>query len=286
MKISLFGTGLMGYPMTERLLNAGYDVMAYNRTQEKASPLKDKGAHIADSVDDAVTFGEILILMVKASSSIEKILFKYREKASLAGKVIIQMSTIAPSESVLIAQKVRNEQAGYLEAPVLGSTPQAKAGELIVMAAGDKNIFDKCLPVLKCFGKNPSYIGETGKAAALKLGLNQLIASLTATFSLSLGFIRRQGVDVDLFMDILRKSVLYAPTFDKKLPRYLNRDFSNPNFPTKHMLKDVNLFLDEAQMSGLDTASLEGVRELIEKAIAHGHAESDYSSFYESIDPQ
>lgn len=133
------------------------------------------------------------------------------------------------------------------------------------------------------FGTDPLLIGGVGSAAALKLALNQLIVSLTSAFALSLGFLQRQNVDIDVFMKVLRESALYAPTFDKKLPRMLEENFENPNFPTLHLMKDTNLFIDEAANLGLDISNLEAIREILEKAIKMSLGNKDYSSLYTAI---
>jgi 3-hydroxyisobutyrate dehydrogenase len=132
---------------------------------------------------------------------------------------------------------------------------------------------------------SPTYIGRIGQAAALKLALNQLIAAEIAAFSLSLGLVRRENIDVATFMTILRESALYAPAYDKKLPRLLERDYENPNFSTGHLLKDVRLILDEAEVCGLSTSGLEGVVPLLSRAISEGLGELDYSALYEAVDP-
>jgi 3-hydroxyisobutyrate dehydrogenase len=113
-----------------------------------------------------------------------------------------------------------------------------------------------------------------------------LIASLSTAFALSLGFVQRQGIDVEVFMQILRNSALYAPTFDKKLQRMCDRNYSNPNFPTKHLLKDTDLFITEAQSTGLNISSIEGVRKILEVAVNKGLAEDDYSSLFSAINPE
>ena len=128
-----------------------------------------------------------------------------------------------------------------------------------------------------------NYIGEVGTASALKLALNQLIAALTSGFALSLGLVERQGVDVEKFMEILRDSALYAPTFDKKLERMRQRNFENPNFPTKHLLKDVDLFLSQAEDNGLNTEGLKGIRDIIQQTIELGLSDSDYSALFSAI---
>ena len=91
-------------------------------------------------------------------------------------------------------------------------------------------------------------------------------------------FVQKNDVDIEKFMSILRPSALYAPTFDKKLQRMLDRDFANPNFPTKHLLKDVRLFEKEAQVAALDTALLQGLERVIESTVARGLDFTDYSA--------
>jgi 3-hydroxyisobutyrate dehydrogenase len=93
-------------------------------------------------------------------------------------------------------------------------------------------------------------------------------------------------VEVEPFMKILRQSALYAPTFDKKLQRMLDRNYDNPNFPTKHLLKDTNLFLTEAESAGLNVSSLKGVRQILEIAQQLGLSEEDYSSLFSAVNPQ
>lgn len=97
---------------------------------------------------------------------------------------------------------------------------------------------------------------------------------------------QRQGVDVEAFMEVLRNSALYAPTFDKKLSRMVERNYADPNFPTKYLLKDVNLFLGEAQGIGLETSSLQGVQQLLNTAISQGLSETDYSALFNTVNPE
>ena len=97
---------------------------------------------------------------------------------------------------------------------------------------------------------------------------------------------RRKGIDVDLFMKILRQSALHAPTFDAKLPRYLAHDYENPNFPTALLLKDLDLVRREAESVGLQTTALDGVRAVVQKAIDEGFGGGDYAALYEAIDPR
>ncbi len=276
----------MGQPMVKRLLEAKISVVAYNRTQSKLAPLRDAGAKIADSPQEAIRESECVILMLTNATAIYDTLLSEASRQELKGRTVVQMGTISPSDSKAIASGVVAAGGEYIEAPVLGSIPEAEAGKLMVMVGASGEQFQKWLPLLKNFGSEPLHIGKIGAAAAVKLALNQLIASLTSTFALSLGFVQNQGVEVEKFMQILRQSALYAPTFDKKLQRMLDRNYENPNFPTKHLLKDTNLFLTEAKSEGLNVSSLEGIRQILEIAQNMGLADDDYSALFSAINPK
>ena len=284
MQVGFIGTGLMGLPMAQRLLEAGIELVAYNRTPEKLEPLQAAGAIIAHQPTEAIIDSDCVILMLTNASAIRSLLLSEDAKQHLGGRAVIQMSTIAPTESIAIAKEISALRGDYLEAPVLGSIPEAQSGKLIVMVGGTEAQFERWQGLLQNFGSEPLLIGKVGSASAIKLALNQLIASLSTAFALSLGFVERQGADVDVFMQILRQSALYAPTFDKKLQRMRDRDFANPNFPTKHLLKDTELFINEAQESGIDVSSIEGVKKILEIAITSGFADADYSSLFSAIE--
>ncbi len=283
MKTALMGAGLMGAPMARRLLEMGHDVIVYNRSRNKTDVLARNGMAVAGTPAEAIESAECVLLTLSDLVAIRAVLFTESASQALKGRVVIQMGTIGPEQSRRLLSEVDSLGGSYLEAPVLGSIPEAKAGRLIVMVGGTPEQFASYRELLQSFGPNPVLIGPVGQAAAVKLALNQLIASLTGAFSLSLGFVQRQGVEVDAFMDILRESALYAPTFDKKLSRMLAHHYTGPNFPTKHLAKDVDLFLSESRTLGLDTRLLEGLRQAVESAIRKGLADDDYSALFEGI---
>lgn len=285
MKVALMGTGLMGRPMAQRLLAAGYQLSVFNRSREKAESLRSSGAEIAGSAAKAIGPADCVILMLSDAAAICEVIFDSSPRPELKDSTVIQMGTISPSESIRLQREVRQQGGDYLEAPVLGSISEASAGNLLVMVGASKSQFDRWSGLLECFGPQPLMIGEVGKASALKLAMNQLIASLTAAFALSLGFIQKYEVAVDLFMQILRQSALYAPTFDKKLERMLNRNFASPNFPSKHLAKDLRLFRTEAEALDLDLSLIEGLSRILSSTLEKGFADSDYSALFEAVNP-
>jgi 3-hydroxyisobutyrate dehydrogenase len=281
MHISVFGIGLMGAPIAARLLQQGHKITVYNRTTSKLADLQKQGAIGAASVEEAIAASDILLLTLSDATAIQELLLN--PGFDLSHKVLIQMGTIAPQESQAIAEKVQQLGGAYAEAPVLGSIPEAKNGTLLIFVGASQEVFDRILPILRDLGETPRYMGEVSTAAATKLALNQLIGSLTSAFSLSLTLIQKSNVNVEAFMDILRQSALYAPTFDKKLQRMMEQNYSNPNFPTKHLLKDMRLSGIAAQAQGIDTALIEAVIQIAERSVDQGHGECDYSAIFSAI---
>ncbi|MES9859635.1 MAG: NAD(P)-dependent oxidoreductase, partial [Candidatus Thiodiazotropha sp. 4PDIVS1] len=234
MKVTLLGLGLMGLPIAHRLVQRGHEVTAWNRSKERLQVAADEGIGIQPDLAQAVADNELLLLTLSDASAIEAVLFSTEVETQLKGKTVLQMGTISPDESRALADRIQVVGGDYLEAPVLGSIPEAKNGELIVMAAGSETAYHHCLLLLRGLGKEVDLVGSVGQAAAMKLAMNQLIAALTVGFAQSLGLVRAEGVDVELFMKLLRESSLYAATFDKKLQKYIEHDYSNANFPLKH----------------------------------------------------
>lgn len=283
LKVGLLGTGLMGQPMALQLQKCGFDVVAWNRSPEKLALLQQAGIEIASQPEDAIAATDITITMLSDAAAINAAVLA--NPAALSGKTILQMGTIAPAESRDLQAQIVAAGGDYLESPVLGSIPQVKAGSLILMVGASAKQFEQWLPILKCFGPEPELMGEVGTAAATKLAMNQLIGSLTAAFSMSLALAKKEGLNLEKFMTIVRESALYAPTFDKKLARMCDRNFANPNFPTKHLLKDMNLFVQAAENQSIDATVAAGVSQIAQKAIDQGLANEDYSAIYNAVHP-
>ncbi|HJR77707.1 MAG TPA: NAD(P)-dependent oxidoreductase [Nitrospiraceae bacterium] len=284
MNVTLIGTGLLGRAVAERLHQTGRSVTVYNRTRSRAEPLKERGLRVAGSCKEAVESSDTTFLLLADAPAIRSVLFG-KDAPDLVGRIVIQMGTIAPEESRSLRETIVRAGGEYCEAPVLGSVTEARSGALLLLFGGTDEQFTRLRDLFHSLATSPAYIGPVGKAAALKLALNQLIAAEIAAFSLSLGLVRQEDVDVSLFMKILRESALYAPTYDKKLPRLLERDYTNPNFSTRHMLKDVRLILDEAEMHRLSTGGLAGLVPLLSRSIDQGLGDNDYSALYDVIHP-
>ncbi|MBK5967058.1 hydroxyacid dehydrogenase [Thiocystis minor] len=283
MKTAVLGMGLMGSEIALRLKRQGREVTCWNRGAERAAAARQRGLHLAPTAAEAIAAADLTLLVLSDAQAILNTLFEGGDADALAGRILVQMGTIAPRESHSIAAHVAAQGGEYLEAPVLGSLPEAREGALILMAGGDPDLFERCLPVLKELSCDPQRIGEIGQGAALKLAMNQLIAGLTATFALSLGLVRHEGIEVEQFMSLLRGSALHAKTFDKKLDKYLSHEYGAANFPLKHLHKDVRLFRRVADEAGLDTSLIAAIEAGCIRAESLGLADRDYSAIYEAL---
>jgi len=275
--LSVIGLGLMGRAIAERLLQSGLQVSGFNRSEPVQLP---EGLQLKSSVTEAIAASPVSWLMLSDAEACKQVLTSARDV--LADRWILNGSTIGPEQSRDLAKLVRDAGGHYVETPVLGSVPQAKTGTLQILVGGSEADVTHVDPILKALGQ-PERFGDVGAGAVVKLAMNQLIGSLTAAFSMSLGLVLREGVDAEHFMSTLRESALYAPTFDKKLDKMLQRDFGQANFPLKHLLKDIRLFTRAAARHDIDNHVLIGLQHVLEEGVYGGHGDHDYSSLFDGI---
>ena len=276
--VSLLGTGLLGTAIAQRLLDRGLDVHVWNRDASRLGPLGDQGATPILDLHDAALNRDAVITVLRDGNVTAEVL---RSLGPLAQSTVIPMGTMGVKESQNLAAQVIRQGGDYLEAPVLGSRPQALSGTLLVMAGGTATAFTRQQDLLAQLSQQPIHVGDVGSGAATKLALNQMIASLTHSFSLALRLIQQNGVPVETFMKILRPSALYAPTFDKKLQRMLDQHYSDPNFSTALLRKDLRLFLEESATAGLQASGLQGLASLLDEAQGGDLDDQDYCALHE-----
>lgn len=279
--ITLLGTGLLGAAIGQRLLQVGLSVNVWNRNPARCAVLVGAGAQQLNHPGEGLDASSVVITVLRDGPVTAEVVGNL---GPLGGRCVIPMGTMGISESVALAEQVRLQGGSYLEAPVLGSRPEALSGSLLVMAGGQPKVFEAQLPLLQQLASDPRLMGAVGTGAASKLALNQLIASLTHGYSLALRLVQSSGLDVDRFMEVLRSSALYAPTVDKKLVRMISHQYGDPNFSTRLLRKDLLLFLREARMAGVNATALDGLASLLERAVGTDLDAGDYSALHELTD--
>ena len=282
-RIALLGTGLLGGAIGRRLLEQGHSLKVWNRTPEKCQPLLEAGGQAISSLSNGAADCDTVISVLRDGPASAEVL---QELGHLQGSCVMGMGTLAIAESRALEQQTSQQNGHYLEAPVLGSRPEALKGSLLVMAGGSAEVFESQRPILETLSAEPRLMGPVGSGMASKLALNQLIASLTHGFSLALRLVQAQGVSTGEFMEVLRPSAVYAPTYDKKLQRMLDQHYDNPNFSTALLRKDLGLFLQASQQAGLNASGLQGILELLQQAQGNAIDGLDYCALHELTQAQ
>ena len=248
MKLGWIGLGKMGVPMSEKLINAGHDLIVYNRTADKMKSLTDQGAGTASSPADLLDQSDVVFLMISDDAAVEDV-FTGEDgllKSSAEGKVVINMSTITPDMSKAMAEKCEAKGIDYVDAPVSGSVKQAQEATLVIIAGGKQDVVEKVKPQLELIGKAVVYIGEIGTGNAAKLAVNTFLGIVTQGLAETIEFSKSMGVKTEDFLSILNNSALGSPYIKIKSDAVLQENY-NAAFTLEHLSKDLRY----AKASGL-----------------------------------
>ena len=219
-RVGFAGLGAMGAGIARRLLDAGYDVVGWNRTKEKAEPLIAAGMGWAETPRELAESVDVLFTMLTNTAAIEAVaggpdgvLAGLRD-----GAVWADISTISPDASVALAERVRATGASFLDCPVSGSPATLAAGQMSVMVGGDRGAFDRVEDVLHAIGPKVTYIGANGQAILTKVAINlALVVSVTA-FAEGVALAEKAGVKREAAVDAVLKSVIASPVIGYRAP--------------------------------------------------------------------
>ena len=281
MKIAFIGLGNMGTPMARHLLRAGHEVTVWNRTAEKAHPLKSDGAKVARSLADAAKDVEIAITMLADDHAVESsVLHSNTVIDNLPkGATHISMSTISVALSRRLADEHAKRGHKYMAAPVFGRPDAAAGGKLFIAAAGAKEIVEHCRPVLEALGQKMFVLGDKPEMANLvKLSGNFLIATVIESLGEAIALARKYGIDPHAYVDFLTNSLFSAPIYKTYGGLIADEKYTPPGFKMRLGLKDVRLALAAAEEvdAPLPIASL--IRDHMLTAISRGMEDLDWSS--------
>jgi len=238
----------MGKSMAKHLIQSGYSVTVFNRSKKSMEELRSAGAKLADAPEGLASASDIVIDMVTdAPDVLEVILGKEGVIATLkSGGAVIDMSTNSPDTSMQIASKLAEKGIGFLDAPVSGGDKGAREATLAIMVGGEKVTFEKCLPVLKCMGREIVYMGGTGSGQATKL-VNQVAVSIhTLATSEALLLGTAAGLNGKDLIRVLTGGAANSWNLANLGPRILQRDFE-PGFKVAHIQKDLKYVIRLAE---------------------------------------
>jgi len=252
MSIGFIGLGLMGKPMAQNLLKAGFPLIIWNRTASKADDLVRGGAKLAANPREVAERSDVLITIVSDPPAVEEVLFKDGALAALRkGSVLVDSSTVSPELARKLAGACKDRGVDFLDAPVTGGTWGAEKGELVFMIGGDKAVYERVKPALDAMGKKFFLLGPNGAGQTIKLAMNLLYALEVQAFAESLALVAAGGVEPEKLVEVMQSSMGRAPILDIKAPFMLKHEFP-ASFPLRLMHKDVRLALELARQQKID----------------------------------
>ncbi|MDA7481052.1 NAD(P)-dependent oxidoreductase [Candidatus Pelagibacter ubique] len=280
--IAFIGIGLMGFPMAKNLLKSGYNLKAYNRSQDKADRLKEFGAEISVSIKDVVTNSDIIITMLTDDNAVEKVMGSDEFISNIKeGATVIDMSSVNPVLTIKYSKKLKEKKIDYLDAPVSGGTIGAEEATLAIMVGGDEETFKNCYELLKKMG-NPTLVGPVSSGQISKLA-NQIIVGVTiGAVAEAVTLCEKSGTNPNKMIEALSGGWADSKILQTHGKRMIDKDFT-PKGKTTTQLKDMTNIINagKAVETYLPISSL--VKEMYKDLVADGHGNTDHSSLYNAI---
>jgi 3-hydroxyisobutyrate dehydrogenase-like beta-hydroxyacid dehydrogenase len=275
-KLAFCGTGLMGTPMAARLIAAGHDLTVWNRTAEKAKPLLDLGAKLADSPAAAARDADAAITMLADPEALTEVVLGPDGVAEglPEGATLIEMSTVGPDAIRELARRLR-PRVRLIDAPVLGSVAQAEDGELKIFVGASPDEFARWVKVLGAMG-TPFHLGPLGSGASMKLVVNSTLGPLMTALGEALALADRLGLDQKDVFDVLVGSPIGVTARSKR--NHVTSGRYPPNFKLRLAVKDLDLVHETATRLGLELRVAEAARSWFQDAAAKGLGEMDHSA--------
>lgn len=271
-RITFIGIGVMGGSMALNLLKAGHEITVYTRTKFKAENLLSLGAKWEQSAAKASENAEIVISMVGYPRDVEEIyLGKNGVLSALkSGSTIIDMTTSSPKLAQKIYQLAREKGIAALDAPVSGGDVGAKNGTLAIMVGGDKEVYDKMVPIFNVMGKNICYFGKAGSGQYAKMSNQIAIASNMMGVCEAIAYAKKCGLNPQDLLNVISTGAAGSWSLSNLAPRMLKGDFA-PGFFIKHFIKDMKIAIESAKEMNLNLPGLMLAEKLYEELAQKGY---------------
>ena len=264
--------------MAERLLDAGYELLVFNRTPEKAGALAERGAAVAKTAAELVEQVDVVLTSLANDEAFEDVAASV-VAAARPGTVFVDMSTVSPAVSARVATLAETASVRYLRAPVSGNPTVVRAGNLSFIVSGEQETLVHVEPVLRAIGPTIHHVGEAEQARVVKLAINLMIAGLAQLMSEALVLGEASGVSRASLLEVMGSSAAGAPFVRYKTEPLLRDDFS-ATFTTALMEKDVDLVLAVAEAAGVKLPLAGELKALLRSAVEAGYADDDFISLF------
>ncbi len=286
-KVGFIGTGIMGGPMAQNLMEAGHELVLYNRTIEKAEEIAGDGATVAGSPREVAESCDLIVLMLPDSPQVEEVV--EGEDGVLEGiregSLVVDMSTISPVVTRELAEKLEERGATMLDAPVSGGEPGAQQGTLAIMVGGGEEDFERARPLLEVMGDTITHVGPTGAGQTAKAA-NQIVVAVTLEgISEALVLASKAGVAPEKILEAISGGLAGSNVMEAKKENFLEHDFE-PGFRVDLHHKDLGIALATGREYGVSLPVTAIVDQMLESLKTKGRGDRDHSAILTFIEDQ
>ncbi|MFI5269369.1 MAG: NAD(P)-dependent oxidoreductase, partial [Chloroflexota bacterium] len=276
-RVGFIGMGRMGSAMARRLLDAGYPLTVYDRTQARAEQLGQQGASVALTPKDLAARSEVVLICVTDDAAQQQLTLGPDGAAAglREGATIIDLSTVSPAASRSLDHAARDRSAQMLDAAVSGSVPQVEQGSLVIFVGGEPETYQQCRPLLEVLGKSIFYMGPSGMGTTMKLVANTLLGLGMQALAEAIALGEKAGLQKDLLLDVLEQTAVLTPGQKAKLAN-VERERYPTQFALSLIHKDFRLILDEAYVASVPMPATAVAQQMYAAAMARG-MEADFS---------
>jgi len=268
----------MGSAVAERLLDSGADLLVHNRSPEKAEPLRERGATVAETPEELAAAVDIVLTSLADDDALESVAAVVAA-AARPGTALVDLSTVSPAASARVAEIAQPASLLYLRAPVSGNPSVVRAGNLTFIVSGPREALERAEPVLLAIGRSIHEVGDGEQARIVKLAINLVIAGLAQLMAEALVLAEAEGVSRAALLETMGDSAAGAPFVEYKTEPLLRDDYS-ATFTTSLMEKDVDLVLDVAEAAGVRLPLAAEIKTLIRSAVEAGYGDDDFMALF------
>jgi 3-hydroxyisobutyrate dehydrogenase len=282
--ITVLGTGIMGGGMARNLVKAGFDVTVWNRHREKAEPLAEAGATVAEDVAEAVSSSDVVLTMLFDGDAVEAVM-EDALPTMRSDAVWIQSSTVGLAAAARLTERAGRQGIALVDAPVLGTRQPAEQGALTVLAAGPEELRERVIPVFDAVGSRTIWVSDMpGDGQRLKLVANSFVLSLVGATAQAIDLTQRLGLDPRLFLDTIKGGALDVPYVQLKGKSMVDGDFP-PAFPLAGATKDGHLILEAMEHAGSRSEIMRALVGRYQEAVDGDHGAEDLAAVIRAFFP-
>ena len=263
-RVGFIGLGLMGSRLTRRLDAGGWNIRAWNRSPKPAEEIAKEGVANAASIAELVADSDVILSSLANDAAVRSVYFDKGGVFSAAtpATVILEMSTISPVLSRELHREARSRGVSLLDVAISGSTPAVEAGTVTLLAGGDKQTFEKCVPIYESIARQWFLIGPGTSGVKMKLVVNLLLGLDMQAIAEAISLGEHLQIDRNILLDVIPKTAVIAPAMVGKIRKIKDGDYS-PEFPLRLMSKDMDLVMDAARATGADLPAAAATRAVL-----------------------